>query len=239
MEVKSPDQVDYLNAMIYGPAGVGKTMLMSTAQDHSFTKPLILIDCEGGTTTLRNRPDIDVVRINSLEDLIQVQRTLKLENNGYYKSCAIDSLTELQKLDMSQIMKEVVAARPDMNEDVPSPREWGITLNHMRRIVRAFRDLEMNTFFSALVDVDQDDVGRQGFYPSLQPKRLRTEVPGFLDIVGYMTTFVEDDVTHRQIQFEKTQKVIAKDRTQALGQTLTDTTIPQMFDLVFPKTKSK
>ena len=105
--VVPPDEIsDYLSIFVYGPPGVGKTVLAGTSDDSPNTSPVIVADIEGGTRSIRKRKGIDVKPIRSTEDLVELHRQLLTENDGYYKTCVIDSLTELQKLDMVGIMRE-------------------------------------------------------------------------------------------------------------------------------------
>jgi phage nucleotide-binding protein len=232
LSVQPPETISpYLNLLVYGPPGVGKTWFAGTAEDSLNTNPVLFLDVEGGTLTLRKRKDLDVVRVRGTEDLVDIHNKLKAENNGYYKTVVIDSLTELQKLDMAGIMRELVSRRPDLDEDVPSQREWGKSIEHMRRIVRAYRDLEMNTIFTCLVIVDKDDNGTVTYTPSL-PGKLKMEISGFVDVVGYMTTAQENGETTRRLQFAQTRKVIAKDRTDALGDVVDAPTIPMLWELM-------
>ncbi len=233
-DVRSPDSIGYLNFLMYGHAGSGKTYLGGTAQNHPKTRPMLILDVEGGTTTLREHKDIDVIQVRSPQQVKEIHDELRENNNGHYKTVMIDSLTELQKLDMRSIMLEVIQKRPDQDVDVPSMREWGKSSEHIRRIVRAFRDLEMNTIFTALmVDYKDEKTGQVTFYPSV-PGKLKAEVPGFLDVVGYLHVDIEEGEVIRTIQFAQTAKIIAKDRTGALGDKLVNPTIPQMFDLIYP-----
>lgn len=231
--VTSPDALGYLNLLVFGQPGAGKTRLVGTAQDHPMTSPLLLLDVEGGTTTLRNRKDIDVIQVRSPKDVIEAHNSLLLENNGYYKTVAIDSLSELQDVDMAEVMRKMLQARPDRDPDIPDMREWGQSRAHIRKIVRAFRDLPLNTIFTALVLVEKNpQTGVTTLYPNL-PGKLRIEVPGFLDVVGYLHANVDGGGNIvRTIQFAQTRGVIAKDRTDALGDKIDDPTIPGMWDLL-------
>lgn len=238
-QVHPPDALKYLNLLIFGLPGVGKTYLAGTAQDHASTSPVLFLDVEGGTVTIRHRKEIDVIQVRSPQHMKEIHDSLREDNNGYYKTVVIDSVTELQKLDMREVMREMIQKRPDRDPDVPDKREWGISGEHIRRIVRAYRDLEMNTIFTALmIDYKDDKTGQVTFNPSL-PGKLRGEIPGFIDIVGYLYVTVEGEEITRTIQFQQTQKVIAKDRTAALGARLQNTTIPEMWDLISPSTNSK
>lgn len=226
------ESIPFLNLMIYGEPGAGKTFLAGTAQDHEDTSPVLVVDVEGGTTTLRNRPDIDVKQVRRIKDLEQLYNDIAADTSDYYKTIVIDSLTELQKLDMRDIMKDQYDKRPDTTDiDVPSQREWGKSGEHVRRIVRAFRDLPVNTIITALATIDKDDNGTNTFYPDL-PGKLRIHIPGFMDIVGYLYTAEEKDQLVRRLQVAKTRRVIAKDRTATLGSVIESPTIPLMWEMI-------
>lgn len=232
VEITSPDKIEFLNMLVYGEFGVGKTFLCGTAQDHKMTGPILLLDIEGGTVTLRKRPDIEVVQVRNLDQLVKIHEQLRVNNDGHYKTVIIDSLTELADLDMREVMRKMLQARPDRDPDVADKREWGIVRTHVRKIVRAFKDLPMNTLMTALLLKDKDDItGHSTFYPSLSGK-MKTEIPGFFDVVGYMSSRINGEETIRSIQFLKTDKVTAKDRTSSFGNKLDNPTIPMMWNLL-------
>lgn len=238
LEVAPPSEtVDWLNVLVYGQAGAGKTYLGGTAEDSKFTSPVLFFDVEGGVTTIRHRKGIDVVPIRSVKELTDRYNTIYKSIDSktgliYYKTVVVDSLTELADVDMRFIMKQAYDKAPDkVDPDVPSPREWGKVRNHMRTIVRAFRDLPCNVIFTAHVGVQQDEGMPTLHFPGFSGK-LRTEIPGFMDIVGYMSTHAQGGDITRKIQFTGTQRVVAKDRTASLGDVLENTTIPEMWDLI-------
>jgi len=234
-EITSPEAIKWLNFLIYGEPGVGKTKLIGSAQLHELTKPLLLLDIEGGTVTLRKQKDIDVVQVRSIDQIVEVHNDLRVNNNGHYKSVAIDSLSELADLDMRDVMREMLQRQPGRDPDVADKREWGIVRTHMRKIVRAYKDLEMNTFMTALSMKEKDDTtGALTYYPQLAGK-LRTEIPGFFDVVGYMYTRTNGEEITRRIQFQKSEKVTAKDRTDTFGQWQDDVLIPDLMDLLHKK----
>src|SRR5262252_6723717 len=77
LQVKPPDEiVDWLNILIYGDPGVGKTWLAGTADDDPRTSPVLYLDCEGGVTTIRHRRSIEVVRVRSIPQLESIYNTL-------------------------------------------------------------------------------------------------------------------------------------------------------------------
>lgn len=227
---------NYLNMLVYGDSGVGKTTLAGSADEVPDLRPVLVIDFEGGTESLvRSYPDVEQVRVTTWDEMQAVYDELHRGKTGY-QTVILDSLTEIQKFNMYSIMEELVADKPEREIDVPSMREWGRNLEQMRRFVRAFRDLPMNTVFTALKKEDKNEkTGMVTTLPSLSGK-LAGEVAAFLDIVVYyyMKTVTEDDkkVDKRILLTSKTETIIAKDRTGMLPQVLVEPTMKDIFDLI-------
>jgi len=234
LDVKSAAElIKYLNLLIYGEPGAGKTKLASTAQDSSDTSPILFLDVEGGTVTLRKRKDIDVVKVRSMAQVEQIHNEL-FKDPGYYKSVVLDSLTELQKLDMRTVMQEQYDKKPDTTDiDVPSQREWGKSGERMRKIIRAYRDLPMHTICTCLLGSEHDEANNvYNYFPSL-PGKLRGEVPGYFDVVGLLKAVADSsgNIT-RNLQTAKTTRVVAKDRTDSLDALIENPTIPLMWSAI-------
>lgn len=238
LKVQAPSEiVEWMNLLIYGEPGAGKTHYIGTAEDDKRTSPVLLFDVEGGVTTLRHRKNVDVVPVRSMEELTNgynnLYRSIK-DGKLHYKVVGIDSLTELADLDMKTIMKDAYARNPDkVDIDVPSPREWGKTRNHIRQIVRAFRDLPCHVIYTAGLGQKSEEGQPTKYFPGFAGK-LATEVPGFMDIVGYLYPEAEvgSGVIIRKLQVAGTRRVVAKDRTSSLGDVIENPTIPMMWDLV-------
>lgn len=236
--VKSPDElIQYLNFLVYGEPGAGKTYLAATAQDHPDMSPLLFLDVEGGTVTIRKRKDVDVVKVRTMQQVEDIHNELYKDNTLYYKTVVIDSITELQKLDMRTVMQQQYDKRPDTTDlDVPSQREWGKSGERIRRIIRAYRDLPLNTITTALMGEAHDDsTNITSYFPSM-PGKLRGEIPGYFDVVGLLSSKSERregvDTVVRTLQLAKTLRVVAKDRTASLGSLIENPTIPSMWDVI-------
>jgi hypothetical protein len=68
------------------------------------------------------------------------------------------------------------------------------------------------------------------------PGKLRGEVPGYFDVVGYLKAEEQrvdgKVVVTRMLQTTKTRRVVAKDRTSALPDIINNPTIPEMWSLI-------
>ena len=232
--VPPAEAITWINAMVHGETGVGKTHLIGTAQDHPLTSPVLVADVDGGVTTLRKRRDIDVVQVRKFTDLISLYRDLRnaIPKDGSrfpYGTVAIDTFSEFQSLDLADIAAAMAKLNDNLDEDIPDQRAYGKSLSHMRDIIRVYRDLPCNTIFTCHTNTEKDNNMRTVYEPKLtgQMKKL---APGFFDIVGYYFAERDGDEIVRRMQFTRTETTVAKDRTGAFDPIEINPTIPILWE---------
>src|SRR4051794_7628801 len=59
LNVTEPGSDGYIKQLLHADSGVGKTHYLGTAGEHEETGPILILDCEGGTDTLRGWPGVD------------------------------------------------------------------------------------------------------------------------------------------------------------------------------------
>lgn len=227
------EEAEFFNTMIYGESGTGKTTLAGSAIEVPEMRPVIFLDIEGGTISLRDKyPEVEKVRIDSWDDLVDVYTELKNSSVNRYKTVVLDSVSELEEFGMEEIMgravKKAQAEGEERDPDLPQIGEHGKSSQRMRKVIRRFRDLPMNTIFTALERVDVDKKGRRTIKPRLSPK-LASQVSGFLDVVLYMYKKEIEEEIRRVVLSDATDEVIAKDRTNRIPQTITDPTMSVIY----------
>lgn len=224
----------WINLAVYADSGVGKTTLLGSSCKVPEMCPVIHVDCEGGTLSLvQNYPEVETVRVKNTKELQSVYDELH-NGNHPYKTVLVDSGTEVQQMSMSDIQEASLLADPDHDPDVFEHwKEWGRTLNQMRKIVRGFRDLDMHTIISALTIEKQDNTGARKIQPKFYGQFLQ-EFPALPDVVlyYYLKDVEETGETKRIICSQKTEKVVAKDRTNSLPQFMEDPTMEKIFPLL-------
>lgn len=234
----SPEtSIDWLNVMIYSEPGAGKTHLLGTAcEDGADTWPMLLLDIDGGVTTIQKLkiPEgrVDVIQIRSFSQIVNIYQELykAIGTDGKlpYKTIGIDTFSELSKLDLGLINAEYAKDNPNIEPDVPDQRSYYKSGNHMRKITRGFRDLPCNVFFMSHLSTERDNLMRLCYFPQF-PGKLKSDLPGFVDIVGLLRAEVKGNDVKRFLQTQKTETVIAKDRTGALLPVEEDPTIPVLW----------
>lgn len=228
-----------LNALFFAPPGTGKTRLIGTAQDDPRTSPMVLVDFEGGTSTLAGK-DIKILTVRDWGDFWNMIAYLRSGDHPF-KSVGVDSISEshifalLRQLDTPGKSRRI--------DDLLEQGDYGIALVQMRRLLRAFRDLPIHFMATAMVKEGIDPMIGTVYKPSLVGA-LADEAPGIFDVVGYLaTTQIPDEANiqqlHRVLVLQNYPQYRTKVRTpeglQAPNQII-DPTIGSLLDALNLKT---
>ena len=230
------ERSQFYNILIYGDSGTGKTTLAGSADAVPSMRPVLFVDIEGGTESLRHSyPEVDSVRVTTWAQMQDLYNVL-YSGEHPYRTVVLDSLTEIQKFNMYGIMHDLAQKRPDLDPDIPGMREWGKNLEQLRRFVSGFRDLPMHTIFTALNRTDKDaKPGITTMKPSLSGK-LADEVAAFLDVVVYYYVKQIGDGTgaefKRLLLTQKTDAQVAKDRSGKLPMVIEAPTMKIIHDIM-------
>lgn len=184
----------YFNLLLYGKPGVGKTLLAATAQEHDALGDVLFLNIEGGLRTVARR-GVRAIDIESLDQLEEIIEALANNDDAYasIRTVVIDSLTELQTMNLEEIVFRKHRNRP--NEIYMD--DYGESTVRLKRVTRWLRDLPMNVIFTALEKAvfprGQENAEPIEVAPSLTAK-LSESVMGYMDFVWYM--FIDGEGNH-------------------------------------------
>lgn len=252
----------WIKGIVYGDYGVGKTYFTATASDVPEMNDVLMISAESGDMTVDDVPNLDIIAINQYKQIARiyeflrlhvqlrnkgdVESLIKLENRfrppdpndppitvpRMYQTVILDSLTEIQKYVMYQLLGISVGAQAlDSEPDSPQFAEWGKSAEMIRLLVRTFRDLDMNVLFVAAMSKEQDERKRWCHQPAL-PGKLANEVQGFMDFVGFYVAGAasEGGEMQRRLFLTPGQTYQAKNRFKRWNGTFLDN--PTMADIL-------
>ena len=190
--------------LVYGPAGVGKTMLCATA-------PVpFLISAESGELSLK-RFDIPMAKIATVDDLTEIYNWFAQNgDNGHFRTICIDSLSEIAEVVLNNAKRQV-----------KDPRQaYGELLEKMETVIRFFRDLPgRNVYMSAKMEPMKDEMtGIVRYGPSMPGSKLGHKLPYFFDFVLRMgINKTPEGELYRFLQTQPDLQYEAKDRSGMLN----------------------
>ena len=210
--------------IVYGRAGVGKTMLTATAP-----APL-LITAESGVLSMaeeniirtfgENQPnisyDIPAIEIKTVEDLLEAYRFVtESEEMKAFQTVCLDSISEIGETVLQNAKKLV-----------KDPRQaYGELIDRMTEVIKKFRDLSgKHVYFSAKQAANKDDQsGMTLFGPDMPGRQLPQAMPYLPDELFNLNvaTYQQEDGSVSNYRYLRTQPDVqydAKDRSGALAE---------------------
>lgn len=238
LQTSSVDDItaDNINFLLYGDSGSGKTRLAASACEVPELSPVLFLDIEAGKKTLRKHfrgnKNLEVITITKWPQLQKIYNDL-YEGKHEFRTVVVDSETEGQKLAMKYRLGDETAKLPDAtvfdSDTVPEIRDWYVNTEQLRRLTRAFRDLPMNTIFTALATEKEVTKNKVTKWP-LFTKGLANELPGLFDAVLYLYVKAVKDAedNKRMLLTDTVEGVMAKSRLMNLPLTMEN---PSMTDI--------
>lgn len=217
MKKEGATHTKWLNALIYGAHGAGKTTLEGSSVDVPEMNDVLVVTAEGGTVVFEDNPRIkhweklDVLKVDRIEqfqkvfeflrthcmwrddptkegDLMKLQEMVGLgdERLRKYRTVIIDSLSEIEALNLSKIMN-LDALGLDAGDDmeVAGFPQFRKNMHIMQKIIRQFRDLPIHCLVTCAQSYTQDERKAYHYAPKLTGQ-LKDIIQGFFDVVGWL-----------------------------------------------------
>jgi hypothetical protein len=209
----------YINMLIYGEAGCGKTWLAGSAQAVPSMRNVLYVDAESGRSTLDAEwPGIPIINATKWQDYVDIYHALAAGGHDY-QTVVLDSISEILEHCKDQVMIEMKSdpENESRDADIPSIREWGKILTRMMRIVRRYRDLPMNVIYVAHAELTKDKYGKQKWMPLVNGK-FQMKLPQIPDVVLFMYLQEVEGEQKRLLLTQQTDKAVAKVRGATMPQ---------------------
>lgn len=165
----SDEEYSYLNMLILGESGSGKTKFLGTTDND---KTLIInVKSESGMFTLKDK-QLDVVDVNSFDEMIRVLDELRLKETKY-KFIGVDSFSQLQKNFEKQ------------SKMTDKFKLWAEIKENTKVIVDLAKLLPMHFVFTCEAKMDKDEETGATKYLPLMAGSAKDELPYWFDIILY------------------------------------------------------
>lgn len=233
------DASPYVKILVYGRNGAGKTRFAASAP-----KCLIIDINESGTESTIGS-GADVFHAKKWEDIVYAYWFLK-QGDHKYESVALDTLTQMQAMCMSHVLKEAADRDPNRDPKLPVQRDWNKITELIRPQILNFKNLPMHVIFTAQerpVTNEEGEVEEIGIDMS---RANRGNATGAANIIGrlYKREVRVAGKKGKEIKKWETRMLvgphdeyITKDRSNALGRIMRNPTVPEIIRLREEKLK--
>ncbi|HWV46989.1 MAG TPA: ATP-binding protein [Nitrospira sp.] len=210
-----------IKCMVYGPAGMGKTVLNATMPNP------VMISAESGALSLSQKNlerifgvghpwvtyNMPIIVVKTIDDLKDAFRYLTESAEAtQFQSCGLDSLSEIAEVVLNAAKRTV-----------KDPRQaYGELIEKMETVVRDFRDIKgKNVLFLSKMEPMKDELtGVVKYGPMMPGAKLGVKMPYFFDeVFRYGISKAPDGSEFRFLQTQPDLQYEAKDRSGALDKT--------------------
>lgn len=182
----------------------------------TFPKPQLYINIrDNGTGSISDVEDIDVVDVNSAEEMKDLILWLHKQGKKLkYKSIVLDTLTQFQQILVEEICEKKSLGKGKTAGDfgTMTMQEWGMVAGDLKSLIMDIRNLDVDVCFIAQERKFNVDDEESDGYSELLPEvgnRLMPSVNSDLNasvtIVG--NTFIRVKVTKKKIKTKKRHKI--------------------------------
>lgn len=240
---------EYVNLLVYGKSGVGKTVFAGSADRVLFLAP----EDDGTISAKRQGSKASKIPVKSWNDLVEayegiVEDIEEIQEN--FDWIVIDSITHMQRLLMRGILEEAVEENESRDPDIPQMQDWQKYQNMFLRFIQQFNELPINVLYTALVMSAEDSEGDEFILPDIQGKgyQMSQTICSFMTSYGYLEAkkvprkkdgeVMRDEdgkplkKTVRTIIWEDTGNIQGKDRTNVLAPKTVGKTLQDITDMI-------
>ena len=196
----------YVKLTVYGAAGVGKTVLCSTAPNP------IIISAEAGLLSLAGQ-DIPAIEVQNFDEFKEAYAIVRGSND--YDTVCLDSISDIAEQVLDNKM-DGLQRKADAEGKGMEPRQaYGKMAIEMMKLTRAFRSMDRHIVFTAKQGMVQDSIANTLRFGPMLPGQMYTQnFPYLMDIVTCLRVTKDGE---RYLQTQPDLQYMAKDRSGQLN----------------------
>lgn len=237
---------DYVNLLVYGMSGAGKTVFAGSARRVLFIAP----EDDGTLSAKRQGSKAKKWIVKKWVDLQEAYDWLYDNPDHGFDWISIDSGTEMQAMLLRHILDETVKEKDSRDPDIPAIQDHQKWQNMFIRFVKAFNALPVNVLWTALARNELDQNKEEFLCPDIAGKgyQMAQKFASFMTSYGYLQVTnqkFKNPRAHeegqpptvirkvRQITWEDTGNIRGKDRTNRLAPVTTNMSLEQITQRIF------
>lgn len=225
---------DYMNVLIYGESGAGKSHLAGTATLVPEMCPVVYLDVEDGSMTIRQNFDQSKVEIRSIEKWKDIEKQVRKVRDGeQFATVVLDNATEAQNFDFAEMLGENLDSIDDDSQ--PAWGDYSISLNHMTKMARSLRRTKMHVIVTAWAKEEVNAKGELSKISVQLSNKVAKQFPGHFDSCFYLYTERRKGRTCRTLLTEDGALAQARTRVRGMPEKIEDPTMQKVFDYTFGK----
>lgn len=199
--------------MLYSKGGDGKTTLAGSLRLSEADSPVLFIDAEGGSKVIKHLKDIDVLSVDSWDQVLAIKNDLLRTPPGnlYWKTVVIDNLSEIIQLATNKIVGNAT--------DQTSQPKYGTMAREIIALVRDLRNVlarkrGVNLVVIAWDSFEKDELAGRAIYTLRGTPMLQRDLPGIMDHIAHIES-IDGHPEARRLKFENSARTISKLRASA------------------------
>jgi len=213
------EEHNWLRMLFYGPPGAGKTWLAASAMDVSEMGPVLFVNFDRGTKSIRRQKGITVVTIPSTKDAdgweeFKILTNWLLTQEHPFRTVILDSMDGLHNLIQRQIIVQDAIKKPDRDMDLATQNDWYKGMNRLTNVLELYKKYQKFHFIATCASkLLVDEVTTLRTYIFALPASLGETISGMFDLVAFMRAETNGETITRMFQTAETKAVpAAKDR---------------------------
>jgi hypothetical protein len=243
------------NMMIYGEPGEGKTPLLGSVVDVPSMLPALLIDCDSGTLSIRNRDGLNTLHLSKMAAQLSNEQGKEIspwraleeayrwltQDDHEYKTVMLDGGTEIQRYCELECIAYGIEKKQsgDHDPELAELADYRRIHERMKRMYMRFRDLQtkdgrrINFLATAHEGKAKDDLSGKMYIQPLFIGKATVLISSVFDILARLTT--------SDVGSKKDVKVLVpavngtargRDRSGSLGGFVEDPTMAKLAEKI-------